>query len=260
MMGVLLMVSASVSADALLFVSPLRVEMKPGEDSAVITITNKSDTTRRYKVEMTDQVMNAEGVVETAETFPYSSKRMLRFMPRRVVLEAGQRQVVRVMARRPADLPDGDYHTHLLFEEEQPAATASAGVSGTEAAKGLTFALGTTYGVAIPLMVQHGVVSSSIALTDARLKQTVEGKPTDVLAAFHRGGNAEASGMVTVTSGDTNLVTPRRVRLYREVDDVVITLPLNEAGAAYHGQAVVRLTDGAETAPKILREMTVTFP
>lgn len=258
--GFMMLISNVAMADALLFVSPLRVEMKPGEETSVITVTNKTDTTRRYRVELTDQVMNAEGVLETQETFPYSAKRMLRFMPRRVVLEAGQRQVVRIMARKPGDLPAGDYHTHLLFEEEKASASLGKEVSATAPAKGLVLDLGTTYGVAIPVVLQHGELSSSLVMTDVQVKRRADGQPSDILAAFQRNGNAEASGMLTVTTGDVNLVSPRRVRVYREVNDVVISLPLIEAGIKHKGLATVKLTDGAEVGPKVLFEKTIDLP
>lgn len=245
----------NVLADSLLFVSPLRVEIKPGETTSMVTVTNKSTQTRRYRVEMTDQAMTPLGVTETVETFPYSSKRMLRFMPRRIVLEPGQRQVVRIMARRPDGLPDGDYHTHLLFEEEQAAATATAAASPTTGESGLKLDMGATYGVAIPLVVQQGKLESALQLGDVQVARDSAGKPHSLLVGFSRTGNAEATAMLKVTDGPTDLITPRRVRIYREVDNVVITVPLLPAAATRQGPATMTLlADGVET-PLVERKL-----
>lgn len=253
-----MLLARGVVADTMLFVAPLRVEFDPAETTEVITVTNKSDQTKRYQVILTDQAMTAEGVTQTVDTFPYSSKKMLRFMPRRVVLEPGQRQVVRVMARRPADLPDGDYHTHLLFEEEQPSLHA-AEASGKEG--GFKLDVGAIYSVAVPVVVRAGKLESSMELLRTELKPASDKAPAHLLAAFKRHGNAEASGFLTVTAakGGQELIAPRMVRLYREVDDAVLTLPLTAAGETYKGPAVVRLMGSADKDATVLAEQTTTF-
>ncbi|MFZ2586919.1 MAG: hypothetical protein WAZ18_02165 [Alphaproteobacteria bacterium] len=244
------------AVDALLFVSPLRVEIPSGQDTSVITVTNKSDTVKHYVVQLTDQTMNSQGVTETAEDFAYSSKRMLRFMPRRITLEPGQRQAVRIMARRPAGLAEGDYHTHLLFEE-QLAQNIVSTTQTSATTKGVEFKIGALFGVAIPVVVQHGVVSSSLAMGIASFTSPTDASPRAVLVPFTRTGNAEATAMLTVTTPEgTNLISPRRVRVYREADAVVLNLPLTPEGMAYQGLATVKLAEPAtDKAPETVYQM-----
>lgn len=255
----LMMAAAPAFAEGVLYVSPLRVEVKPGEQTTTLSVTNKAAITKRYNVTSLDQVMNADGVTETVDNFEFSAKRMMRFMPRRIVLEPGQRQLVRVMIRRPGGLPDGDYHTHLLFEEEQPSVSAS--VSET-LDKGFKLNMGAIYSVAIPVVIQHGDVTSTIALGDVSVVRKAEnGAPNGyILAVVNRGGNAEATGFLTVKSADdkmTDLVSPRRVRVYREANTVNLRLPLNEFGASYKGSAKVlfkrdNLPDSAVIGERVL--------
>lgn len=253
------MMVAPAFAEGVLYVSPLRVEVKPNEQTTTLSVTNKSAGTKRYNVTAIDQTMTADGVTQTVDNFEYSAKRMMRFMPRRIVLEPGQRQMVRVMIRRPNGLPDGDYHTHLLFEEEQPSVTAS--VSET-LEKGFKLDIGAVYSVAIPVVIQHGTVSSSIALGDVTVNRAPEnGAPKGhILAVISRGGNAEATGFLTIKTADdkmTDLVSARRVRIYREVDKVGLKLPLNEFGANFKGKANVlfkrdNLPDSPVIAERVL--------
>ncbi|MCP5405837.1 MAG: hypothetical protein H6922_06425 [Pseudomonadaceae bacterium] len=218
------MAGVSHAEDALLFVSPLRVEIAPAKQTAVLTVTNKSSKTKHYRVELTDQQMNADGVTEGVDTFPYSAKNMLRFMPRRLTLEPGQRQVVRVMARRPANLPDGDYHTHLLFEEEQPAISAAT----SPTAGGFKMDIGAVYGVGIPVIVQQGTLTGKATLTSATYAPAAKpGQADAVTAAFLREGNSEASAYLVLTDASgVQVATPRILRLYREVGNVAISMPL----------------------------------
>jgi hypothetical protein len=53
-------------------------------------------------------------LVDTAPVGEPSAVHWLRAFPRRLVLEPGQQQVVRILAQPPADLPDGEYWARVL--------------------------------------------------------------------------------------------------------------------------------------------------
>lgn len=221
----------SFAEGAILFVSPHRVVLSPDERTDVVSIANQSDRERKYEMIAVDQVMNENGVTQRKDTFQYSAKRMLRFVPQRVTLKPGERQVVRIMARRPADLLDGDYHSHLLFREvpnkDKTAELAGKGVAddAVDAAKDktLSFNIGTYFGVAIPVIVQSGQVESSLAMGNVALAPRLQADaPLFAMVPFTRSGNAEASGFLKIhvldaagTSVSSQVVW---VRAYREVD------------------------------------------
>ncbi len=224
---------ASYAEGAILFVSPHRVVIEPKERTDVVSIANQSDRERKYEMIAVDQVMNENGVTQRKDTFQYSAKRMLRFVPQRVTLKPGERQIVRIMARRPADLDDGDYHSHLLFREV-PNKDETAELAGKQsdvqvktgaAAKTLSFNIGTYFGVAIPIIVQKGEIESGIEMGQIEVAPRSDGKVLFASVPFIRSGNSEASGFLKVyiqdASGEAISSQVVWVRVYREVDQIV---------------------------------------
>jgi hypothetical protein len=262
LLGVIGVLNPAV-AEPMMFISPLRVEIKPGEDVAVVTVTNKSSSLKYFKAVLTDQVMAPDTTTSEVETFPYSAKKMLRFMPRRFEIAPGQRRVIRIMARRPEGLADGDYHTHLLFEEDmeaRKAQRAAAVASGTVPEGSVKFQVEATYSVAIPVVVQQGTISRSIALGTVRYDATAANGQPALVAEFARRGNAEASGYLTATVDGEPAIDKRLIRLYREVDDYRVVLPLNPKMIKPGAVVKVRLADSFSDAAQVYGQTDVTLP
>lgn len=259
----LMMASTALGqSNAALFVSPVRLIFDPSTTTSTMAVSNKTDATKYYELTMLDQVMTASGGIQQLDTFDYSSKRMLRFMPRKIVLAGGERQVVRVMARRPADLADGDYHTHIFFNEVPAPVSSTLPVSGTDISpsKGPQFKVTTNVGVGIPVVVQKGIVSASLSLISASVAplppEAEPGTPPSLQVNLQRLGNAEALAYLTVTAGDgtspTALVQPRQMRVYRERDDVTVSVPLSPEAAGHRGPVRLQLNqrpNGRDVVP-----------
>lgn len=266
----------------ILFVAPHRIVIAPNEKIQVINVANKSDATRRYAISKVDQVMNDKGLTEQKETFDYSAKRMIRAVPARFTLKAGERQTIRVMARRGKDLMDGDYHSHLLFKEvpltnkdkaelEKDAQEAQKKVP-QEAIKpgGASFEIQALYGVAVPIIVQHGHLSAHIEMTSAQILRPEEGQGYLLDMNFERSGNAEAAGFLSaeyVGNGQTvDLVPKQWVRMYREVDTISKSLKVKfPEGQDYsQGKIVVTFDRGYSDAKGVrsdnIDQVDITFP
>jgi fimbrial chaperone protein len=110
----------NVPLNASLLITPLQVIMEGRERSAEIVLINPSQDTNTYRVHWMQlkQVEKAGGYVPVSD-----AEREARldledfavFTPRQVTLGPNQKQTVRIAVRRPADLPDGEYKTHLRF-------------------------------------------------------------------------------------------------------------------------------------------------
>ncbi len=217
------------SEGSILFVSPHRVDFGPDARVETLNVANKSEVTRRYDLQIIDQVMQEDGTTARLDDFPYSAKDMLRFVPKRFTLEPGERQTVRVMVRRPAGLPDGDYHSHLLFREVPLRAQERPAVAtGTQ--RGAVFEIKALYGVAVPIVVQNGRVQSEMSIASAARGKDENGR--DVLTVrFNRSGNAEASALLSGVhrkgdGADVPVITEQWVRIYREVDRITRNIVL----------------------------------
>lgn len=227
---------------SVLFVAPHRLIISPGQKSETISVTNKSDEPRRYDLVMIDQVMDANGVTQRVDTYQYSIKKIVEFRPKRFTLEPGKSQVVRVVANRPAGMADGDYHSHLLFREVPLSMKDKAQMQQerSESDKSVTFEIRTLYGIGVPIVVQHGKISSDIAMGEPRLDKPANAKFRQLTVDFTRTGNAESAGKLSVDyvaggGAPVPVIDPQWVRLYREVGQItkkfdLVKLPEGASG------------------------------
>lgn len=247
---------ADASANSLLFIAPHRVVIAPDQRTTEVTVANQSETKRRYEITMIDSVMTETGSTKRVDTFEYSAKRMVRYVPRAVELAPGERQTVRLMVRRPKDLADGDYHSHLLFREK--AVEPEKPVEGEEENK-FSFQVGAQYGVAIPVIVQQGTIEAAVKVGDVT-KTTGEQKGLTV--TFNRTGNAEAGAYLRVFrvegGAEKAISAPLWVRIYREVGSITRNIPLM-ADAILEGKVILRLYTHADQDAETLDVKEVTL-
>lgn len=153
--------SAPAAAD--LLISPLRVVLEGRTRSVTVVLTNQSQETKTYRLEWSEKRAKSDGqyedVREPDPTMPVSSK-MVQFSPRQVTLAPGEQQQVRVALRAPADLPPGEYRSHLSFisigqPQRQASRRPQQGGAGIEVFLNLGFA--------IPVIVRHGTAAEPAA-------------------------------------------------------------------------------------------------
>ncbi|MCH2547453.1 MAG: fimbria/pilus periplasmic chaperone [Alphaproteobacteria bacterium] len=242
--------------NAILYVSPNRVTLTPDENISVLNVSNQSEEERRYDLTMVEQVMTTEGLTQRLEQFEYSARRMLRFVPKRFTLKPGERQTVRVMAKRPATLEDGDYHSHLLFREIPVENKSKADLEEERNKSGRAqFDIRAIYGVAVPIIVQKGNITSEMVLSDVNYIPASDGAPAHLAVTMNRTGNAEASSRLKIiyqpASGDeVTLVNNLWIPIYREVDTVTKRFPLTEISGGLRGGKVI-LTLSKETGNRL---------
>jgi hypothetical protein len=256
----------SAEGGSVLFVAPHRLIVLPTEKVSVLNIANKSSEARRYDLTLIDQQMDANGVTQRVETFPYSAKSMVKFVPRRFSLQPGEQQTVRVMIERPAGLPDGDYHSHLLFREVplnmKDKAQLEAERKAAEGQKAVSFDIRTLYGIAVPVIVQQGKLIADMNITQPKIAAAADGKGREIAMDFIRIGNSEAAGLLKADyvqpgKAPVPVIQPQWVRLYREVDKVSKSIPLIDLPKdAKGGKIVVSLIkDEADDSKTIKKEV-----
>jgi hypothetical protein len=251
------------SEGSVLFVAPNRLTITPDSRSDVLNVSNKSEEERRYDLMLIDQVMGPNGVTQRMETFNYSAKPMLKFQPKRFTLKPGESQVVRVVVERPAGQPDGDYHSHLLFREV-PLSLKDKAAQPEPAQKTVSFEIRTLYGIAIPVVVQTGKVSSDITLDDAKIGMAEDGKTRNLAVTFSRLGNAEAVGKFAIEyvapgKQPVPVIDTQWLRIYHEVDKITRQFDLTYLPAdAKGGKFVLTLVKDESDPSKTLRK-EVTF-
>jgi hypothetical protein len=258
-------VAINTYAGSLLFVAPNRIVMEPDQRTAVVNVTNKDDRHREFKIVVQNYIMTENGTTQIVDTFPYSAERMIRYVPRRIKLAPGERQTVRIMARRPKDLSDGDYHSHLLFDEMAPPPVESlANKDVPPEGKGqLKFKIEALYGLAIPIVIEHGAIENKLVVTAAKIKLQDNGSYIATVS-LDRTGNSEGKGFLTIEH-----TTPEGIakvvglggdlHIYRELEHVNRTFRIKiEKDTPLNGLKAV-LRTGSRSSDKVLSTVPVTI-
>ena len=135
---------------------PSRLVFEGRVRNAYLTVNNPSAETQTYRIDILDMTMDAEGefaIVEPPGRFEPSARNMITFSPRVVTIEAGGAQIVRMLVRKPANLAEGEYRSHLRF---LTVPSASAAETPADEADALNIRIRPLYGVTIPILVRHG--------------------------------------------------------------------------------------------------------
>lgn len=102
-------------------VSPMSVFMTHGSRTATMTLYNPNPLPEEIEISFSFGYPQSDSAgdvtVPLAEVAPEgepAATSWLRAFPRRLVLQPGQQQVIRLLAQPPADLPDGEYWSRVL--------------------------------------------------------------------------------------------------------------------------------------------------
>jgi len=245
-----------------LSVAPIQMIFAPRQTIQTFTVSNRSANTTLHRLNLSDEVMQENGSLATqAEGFEYSAKKMIRFSPNEITLGPGESQIVRVMIRRPADLKDGDYHTHVMFEEQLTETDKREG--GLDAEGQFKTNLKTLLTLGIPVIVQHGKIERNLEMVGlvGFAQKLEDGNYSPFEIHFKRQGNATGVGYITLKDPNgQNIMAPRSVSVYRERDEVKMTSQATEYGQTYKGPATLTLYAGNKANTPVVKVIDVQIP
>ena len=236
-----------------LLVAPTRVVLNGGRGTEVI-LNNIGDDVATYRVSAELRRMTPEGKLEEV-TAPNDKEKvaqeMVLFAPRKVTLPPNQPQAIRLSARAPEGLPDGEYRIHMLFR----AIPAPQPVAAPSKVDGVAFQLRPIYGVTIPVIVRLGNLEAKAALSNVR-KVTDGGKPAIALD-ISRTGNRSTFGEIRVFKAGVAdpIAMVAGVAVYTEIGQRSVTIPIDPAKvASATGQVTVQYVVPTDTGPVTLAE------
>jgi P pilus assembly chaperone PapD len=213
-----------------LLVAPTRLVLD-GRKGAEVILNNLGDEPATYRISVEFRRMTPDGgLVDVAAPTAEDklAEEMIVYAPRRVTLAPHQPQSIRVSARAPQGLADGEYRVHLLFRAIPPARPVSA-APPTEAPKGISFALTPVYGVTIPVIVRFGNLQAKAGIANVRL-EAKDGKPA-VALDLSRSGDRSTFGEVRVLKAGVKnpIAVQRAIAVYKEVNSRKVSIPVDEA-------------------------------
>lgn len=254
----------SVEAQGDLLVAPTRVVMNGGGGAQVI-LSNIGDTEATYRISLELRRMTAEGDLDVvdeaaANELEKSALAMVRHAPRRITLQPGQPQSVRISARPGAVLPDGEYRVHLLFRAI-PDPTLAAKAIAEPAGTNLSIKLIPIYGLTIPLIVRKGQLEATAAITNARVER--KDGVSFLKVDLQRSGDRSVYGDITVTprSGGKPIYTAKGFAVYPELASRTVSLQLApDEAALFKGPMRFEYREPAESGGKLMAALDATLP
>jgi hypothetical protein len=264
-----LLLAPFLPARAELMLHPTRIVFDKNMRATQIELINNGSKPASYRISLVNRRMTEAGQFEAAESAQDGERfadAMLRYSPRQVTLEPGTAQTVRVMLRKPADLAEGEYRSHLQFDKlpdvEGKASIENQGTGATQ----IGVVMNALVGASVPVIVRHGASSASVKLAGLALGKD-EAKRAQLALQFEREGSNSVYGDVSVTFTPKNgkpqslaqvngiaVYTPNRVRK--------ATLPLQvpEGLALAGGTLDVSYRDRPEAGGKLLAQASLNLP
>lgn len=262
-------------------VTPKRlVFSRPGQ-AATVFVFNQGSAPAVFDITLVDRVMTASGEIapvsdgtakpDVAAVAPklQSAAKMMIVTPRRVSLEPGKGQTIRIRAVAPADLPAGEYRTHLTVAALPPPDQGFTPEEAANTARGeVAFRVNTIMGVSIPLIVRQGPADVKAAFANPHIvNETLPaepGIPAHQAAVLEidlvRAGASSLYGDIDVRSGDAKrapLAQLRGVGVYPEIDRRHLKMVLARVPSAGEQLTIVFKDDDQSPGTELAK---ATFP
>lgn len=251
------------AAQASLLIAPLRVVFDDRERGKSVSVINTSDKTATYRISMINLQQLASGKyndLSKPDALPvegYFAKDMIRFSPRQVTLKPGERQKVRLSLRKPANLAEGEYRSHLKFTQ-----LPSPEMLNTDPNQ-VGIKLYMLSGFSIPVHVRQGVIEVQSQITSAKITRNKQGL-WQLATEIKRQGDFSSFGKLSLlwrasANEDYEEVTfLNNVSLYRETPKRTLTMVVPDKNIKKGQYKVVYSGDNA-FQNKIFAEYTFNY-
>lgn len=225
---VALLWAASARPAAAVSVSPAALYLDARTRTGALTLTNNGTRPEEIEISFAFGYPRSDStgkvdvpLVQVAPAGEPSAAGWLRAFPRRLVLEPGQSQVVRVLAQPPAGLAEGEYWARLLV-------TSRGGQTPVEQMEGdIRVLLDVQTVVVTAVTYRQGSVATGVAATGAQSRATPAG--VELRLDLERQGSAAYLGRVRAELLDANGRVVARgfedVAVYRSIRRIVL-IPL----------------------------------
>lgn len=191
--------SQVVSAQGNLLVAPIRVVFEGAKQKEDLNLTNIGQDTAIYLISFIQYKMNEDGSflqLENADSVLTRSDKYLRIFPRKVVLPPGESQTIRMQYRKPTDLKEGEYRSHLYFRAEKEVSALGMNTVQADTTK-MSVSITPVFGISIPVIIRNGNLDYKMSLTDMALT-TINDTISSLTFNINRSGLRSSYGNLKV--------------------------------------------------------------
>ena len=252
----------SSALSASLLITPSRVAFAPNERSKEVILLNTSAEPKSYMVEWVNQAQNKDGAyrpltAQEEDTFP-KAEEYLRISPRRVTLQPGENQKVKLILRRKTDMEALEYRSHLKFtalpnEISNPEETE-------ETTEGISIKLNLLLSYTIPVIVRTDEPNDNVKIVNVKLEQGQNSKGL-VNFALRKNHASSIFGNFTVYHQDamgkvSEVGYLNGVNMFSEVNEMYTSINLLKPYSELAGKLQIRFNGKSEFTDTILDQVT----
>lgn len=181
----------SASSKSNLLISPTRISFDDRQRVSKVIVINNSDEYRTYRLAWQEKVSKPTGGYTTlpvGEKTASALSDFVRMSPSQVRLAPGERQIVKLALRKPKDLEEREYRSHLLFQALPNETTSNSNSLGIKVNMILSYS--------IPIILREGGVNPVVDISTVELIKINNIKQLKV--SLSRAGEYSSFGKVEV--------------------------------------------------------------
>ncbi|SME97917.1 P pilus assembly protein, chaperone PapD [Desulfovibrio gilichinskyi] len=257
--------ASSAYAVSGIMIDPMRVELDGNNRYAVVTVFNQSRKEPvTYSISTLPMRMREDGTLYIPKKMTKRemlAQSMVKFSPRTATIEPDGKQVVRVVIRKPPNLPEGEYFTYMrvgpIYDTAKKDKKDSPPDLNTDAS-GIIIDM--KVGMRIPIMIYQG--EPKVTTTIDGLKM-VKGQTEDSieLKLKCKGNRSSYVGVsiYTMVNGEKKIIASKpRIVTYLPQETRFVVLPKLDKSFK-NGKVTVELTDFNDRDKKIIDSKSYTI-
>ena len=277
--GLALLIPGALRAQGSLMVNPHRLVLEDAASgkhpaggrgrAAEVLLINGGKEPATFRISFRNMEMNEDGglVEQPKAAGKLAAEDLVRFAPRQVVLEPGASQTVRIQVRKPANLPAGEYRSHMMFRQV-PMVAKAPDPANPEPPAETTFSMTIRpiYGISIPVIIRHGATHVQVRLADLALDPPAKpgGAPALRLNLL-REGNRSVLGNLKATwtprQGPATLAGEfRNLAIYANVPRRRLSLDLPGLSGKGRGAGTLKVEFQDNETRKLAAEAVLELP
>lgn len=187
-------ITAKISAQGDLLVSPVRILFEGNKQKEEINLVNIGNDTATYSVSFLQYSMKDDGsfvLIGKPDDGQFFADSYLHVFPRQITLAPHEAQVVRLQVRRKPDMAAGEYRSHLYFRAEKE--TKPLGLEAVKDSKLMSVQITPVFGISIPVIIRIGDVKVESTLSDMRIEMQQD-TIANMKLTINRKGNISVYG------------------------------------------------------------------
>lgn len=187
-----------------ILVAPTRVVLENGERSTELVLVNKGSEAAAYRISVENRRMNYDGSFEMAKSALEGekfAKDFVRFTPRRVILEPGGKQTVRISAQL-SGLEPGEYRSHLRLQSAPLSAGKTLESVSRTVQDGISIQLIAIRSITIPIIARVGVLDVSVEMGEVTLDDDYQDDESLLVLELKREGDRSTYGDIKIFTDD----------------------------------------------------------